>query len=76
MKYIETFREGERINEIFLCKYKQSALTKNGRPYENLILQDKTGTVDAKIWEPDSQGIDSFEILDYISIVGERKSGG
>ncbi|MCI9210789.1 MAG: HD domain-containing protein [Eubacterium sp.] len=74
MKYIETFREGERINEIFLCKYKQSALTKNGRPYENLILQDKTGTVDAKIWEPDSQGIDSFEILDYISIVGDVTS--
>ena len=28
MKYIESLREGERINEIYLCKVKQSALTK------------------------------------------------
>ena len=74
MKYIEEIREGERISAILLCKHKQSAVTKNGRPYENLILQDKTGTLDAKIWEPDSQGIDSFETLDYISVVGDVTS--
>lgn len=48
MKYIESLREGERINEIYLCKTKQSALTKAGKPYENVILQDKTGILDAK----------------------------
>ena len=74
MKYIEEIREGERISAILLCKHKQSVVTKNGRPYENLILQDKTGTLDAKIWEPDSQGIDSFETLDYISVVGDVTS--
>lgn len=41
MKYIESLREGERINEIYLCKVKQSALTKAGKPYDTLILQDK-----------------------------------
>ena len=46
MKYIESLREGERINEIYLCKTKQSALTKAGKPYENVILQDKTGILD------------------------------
>lgn len=71
MKYIETFREGERISEILLCKYKQSAVTKNGKPYENVILQDKTGVLDAKIWEPDSRGIGDFEALDYVSVVGD-----
>lgn len=71
MKYIETFREGERVSDIYLCKYKQSALTKNGKPYENLILQDKTGTIDTKIWDPNSQGIEDFEALDYIEIMGE-----
>lgn len=74
MKYIETLREGERINEVYLCKHKQSALTKNGKPYENLILQDKTGTLDAKIWDPGSQGIDDFDKLDYIDVVGDVTS--
>ena len=28
MKYIETFREGAHISEVYLCKTKQIALTK------------------------------------------------
>lgn len=71
MKYIEELREGERIGDIYLCKSKQSALTKNGKSYENVILQDKTGTLDAKIWDPGSAGIEEFEALDYVYIVGD-----
>lgn len=74
MKYIETLHEGERVSEIYLCKHKQSAVTKNGKPYENVILQDKTGTIDAKIWEPDSQGIDDFDAMDYICVMGDVTS--
>ena len=74
MKFIETLREGERINDVYLCKYKQSAVTKNGKPYENVILQDKTGTIDAKIWEPNSMGIDDFDMMDYIAVVGDVSS--
>ena len=48
MKYIETLREGERIQEVYLCKQKTSAMTKTGKEYENVILQDKTGYLDAK----------------------------
>lgn len=71
MKYIESLREGERISEIYLCKYKQTALTKAGKPYDNLILQDKTGTLDAKIWDLGSNGIEEFDSLDYIQITGD-----
>ena len=74
MRYIETLREGERVNEIYLCKNKQVAMTKNGKPYESLTLQDKTGTLDAKIWEPGSVGIDDYEKLDYINVYGDVTS--
>ncbi len=74
MKFIETLREGERINDVYLCKHKQSAVTKNGKPYENVILQDKTGTIDAKIWEPNSMGIDDFDPMDYVAVVGDVSS--
>ena len=69
MKFINELREGEKISGIYLCKHKQPAVTKNGKPYENVILQDKTGTIDAKIWEPNSQGIDDFDTLDYIDVI-------
>ena len=74
MKYIESFREGERISGIYLCKNRQSAVTKTGKAYENVILQDKTGTADAKIWDPNSQGIDDFSNLDYVDIVADVTS--
>lgn len=74
MKYIESLREGERINEIYLCKVKQAAMTKAGKPYDNVILQDKTGTLDAKIWDPGSVGIDEFEALDYVAVTGDVTS--
>lgn len=71
MKYITSLREGERINEIYLCKSKQTAMTKAGKPYDNVILQDKTGTIDAKIWDPGSVGIDEFEAMDYVAVTGD-----
>lgn len=74
MKYIESLREGERVGEIYLCKSRQAALTKAGKPYESLILQDKTGLLDAKIWDPNSQGIDEFDALDYIDVLGDVTS--
>ena len=71
MKYIETLHEGERISNIYLCKQRTSAVTKNGKPYENVILRDKTGSIDGKIWEPGSQGIDEFDNLDYVDVVAD-----
>ncbi|MDD6805429.1 MAG: HD domain-containing protein [Lachnospiraceae bacterium] len=74
MKYIKEYREGDRVSDVYLCKHKQSAVTKNGKQYENVILQDKTGTIDAKIWDPNSAGIDEFDALDYIGVYGDVTS--
>ena len=68
MKYIDSLREGMRISEVYLCKSKQIALTKAGKEYGSLVLQDKTGTVDAKIWDLGSPGIGNFEALDYVCV--------
>lgn len=74
MKYIKDFKDGDRVFDIYLCKHKQSAVTKNGKPYDSVILQDKTGTIDAKIWEPNNAGIDDFDAMDYIEVYGDVSS--
>lgn len=68
MKYISTLREGMHVSDVYLCKNKQIALTKAGKEYGSLILQDKTGTVDAKIWDLSSPGVGSFDALDYVFV--------
>lgn len=49
-------------------------VTKNGKSYESVILQDKTGTLDAKVWEPNNPGIGEYDSLDYIEVYGEITS--
>ncbi len=67
MRYINEFREGENISGIYLCKRKQVMKTKAGKTYYSLTLQDKTGTVDGKVWDLTS-AIEHFEDLNYIQI--------
>ena len=74
MRYLNELHEGDRISGIYLCKQKTSAMTKNGKPYDNVILQDKTGMMDGKIWDPNSLGIDDFDALDYIDVMGDVTS--
>ena len=71
MKFIKELKEGDRVFDIYLCKHKQEAVTKNGKPYESVILQDKTGTIDAKVWEPNNPGIGDYDDLDYIEVYGD-----
>ncbi len=74
MKYISELKDGGRIQDVYLCKHRQALVTKNGKSYESVILQDRTGTLDAKIWDPNSAGIGEFEDLDYIYVSGSISS--
>ena len=54
---------------IYLCKSKQILKTKAGKTYYSLLLQDKTGIIDAKVWELNN-GIDDFDSMDFIMTDG------
>lgn len=71
MKYLAELNEGDSLSDVYLCKYKAQAETRNGKPYYNVILQDKTGTLDAKVWEINSSGIADFDAMDYIYVHGD-----
>lgn len=67
MNYINELREGEMISEVYLCKNKVTATTKAGKNYYSMQLQDKTGIIDAKVWELNN-GIAHFEAMNYIRV--------
>ncbi len=71
MLYIKEFNDGDKITGIYYCKSKINAVTKNGKNYGNLVISDKTGSVDAKVWEPNSAAIGEYEAGDYIDIFGD-----
>ena len=46
------FDEGKLFDGYFLVLSKQQRSTKTNKPYLNLILGDKTGQLEGRIWEP------------------------
>ena len=73
MRYINEYREGDFCKGIYLCKSKQVLTARTGKTYYSLILQDKTGSVDCKVFDINS-GIDEFEAHDYIEVNGQVSS--
>ncbi len=71
MKYIKDLNDGDRVADIYMCKQRTAAVTKNGKNYLSLILQDKTGVIDAKVWDPSSPGIAEFDAMDYVEVMGD-----
>ncbi len=71
MRYINTLVPGEAIRNVYLCKGKRSAQTRNGKPYDNLMLQDKTGSLDGKVWDPSSSGISDYDEMDFVEVYGD-----
>ncbi len=68
MRFIQDLRENDFIkNEIYLCKSKQILTGKSGKSYVSMVLQDKTGTIDAKIWDFSSE-IEQYDAMDFVHI--------
>lgn len=70
MYYINELHEGEMIHAIYFCKSKQTQQTKAGKNYYSMLLQDKTGTIDAKVWDLNN-AIAHFEAMDYIDVTAQ-----
>lgn len=70
MRYLNELRDGEMVKETYFCKQLLVLKTKAGKSYYSMMLQDKTGTFDAKVWDL-GVGIEHFEAMDYIHIEGQ-----
>ena len=49
---LANFDEGKLFDGYFIVLAKQQRMTKNNKPYLNLILGDKTGQLAGRVWEP------------------------
>src|ERR1700690_1405021 len=49
---LAAFDEGKLFDGYFLVLARQQRTTKTNKPYLNLILGDKTGQLEGRVWEP------------------------
>jgi 3'-5' exoribonuclease len=68
---LAAFDESSIFDAFFLVLHKQQRTTKANKPYLSLVLADKTGQVEARIWEPgDSRIAKDFERGDIVKVRG------
>ncbi len=65
------FDEGRPFDSFFLVLAKQQRTTKQNKPYLNLVLGDKTGQIEGRVWEPGDPRIAKvFERGDLVKVRG------
>lgn len=68
---LSTFEESKIFDAFFLVLHKQQRTTKTNKPYLNLILGDKTGQLEGRVWDPgDSRIAKDFERGDIAKVRG------
>ena len=68
---ISKFKEGDSIQGFYLCLEKHLRHTRSGDLYLDLILRDRTGQVQGKVWEKVSDFNEKFSSGDAVAIKGE-----
>lgn len=62
----------ETLDEVYLVKRKTSAVSpSNGRAYLTLILMDRTGQLDTRVWDRAEQVEARFAENDYVRVQGK-----
>ena len=68
---LANFDEGKTFDGYFIVLAKQQRTTKTNKPYLNLILGDKTGQLEGRVWEPgDPRIAKDFERGDVVKARG------
>lgn len=68
--FIKDLKPAQNIRTAFLVKDKNLGTDKKGNSYLSVTLSDKTGHVDARVWDQAHEVNEIFEIDDFILVKG------
>jgi 3'-5' exoribonuclease len=70
-QFVSEIKDRDPVNAVFLVKDKIMAMAKNGKPYMNLRLMDKSGDIEAKIWDNTELLDKQFDKDDFVRVRGK-----
>jgi 3'-5' exoribonuclease len=68
--YVSDMKPNQVFTTTFLVHVKDVRQKKSGEPYLSLLLGDRTGEVDAKMWDNVAEVIDTFDRDDFVKVKG------
>jgi 3'-5' exoribonuclease len=70
-KGIQHYEVGEQVELYLLIKSSTKGIASNGKPFLTLILQDKTGEIEAKLWDASLEDEQTYTAESIVKIVGD-----
>lgn len=68
--YVKDLKPSQAIQCAFLVKDKNLSTDKNGKSFLSVVLSDKSGQVDARIWDQAQEVNELFEVDDFVLVKG------
>jgi 3'-5' exoribonuclease len=68
--YVRELEPNQIISGTFLVSHKDVRQKKTGEPYLSLVLADRTGDLDAKMWDNAAEAMATFERDDFVRVKG------
>lgn len=71
--FVQDFTAGQNVSDIFALAQAQRKEAKNG-PYWQLTLTDRSGSIEGRIWFPQSQNHDGLKAEQFVAVTGQVAS--
>jgi 3'-5' exoribonuclease len=68
---VRELKPDEIANAVFLVQAKEIRQKRTGEPYLSLTLSDRTGEIEARMWDNVAEIMDTFERDDFIKVRGQ-----
>jgi 3'-5' exoribonuclease len=68
--YVSDLKPNQVVTTTFLVHIKDVRQKKSGEPYLSMLLADRTGELDAKMWDNVAEVMDTFERDDFVKVKG------
>jgi 3'-5' exoribonuclease len=68
--YVSELQPNQIITSLFLVQHKDIRQKKTGEPYLSLVLSDRTGDIEARMWDNVAEVMETFERDDFLKVRG------
>ena len=70
-KELLEYEVGEQVDLFLLIKSATKGIASNGKPFLTVILQDRSGDIEAKLWDTSDNEVNMYQPETIVRVVGE-----
>ena len=69
-QFVSQLGHNQQVQQVFLASDKQLRPNRNGNLYLQVDLSDRSGSINARMWNASEEDYKSFENGDYVQVDG------